>query len=124
VEHRRPYFVYNLFGPNYNNKRSKNTHNYQKDLNYLYLRIPPISAHLTSCFKGLFVGELLQDWNQNSSPQDFINITNHFILCLLQCQQYPTRNDSDIQPKLQYNLESTGDIAETNKHDHGLNKSP
>jgi hypothetical protein len=30
------------------------------------------------------VGELLQDWNQNSSPQDFINITNHFILCLLQ----------------------------------------
>jgi len=40
------------------------------------------------------------------------------------CQQYPTRNDSDIQPKLQYNLESTGDIAETNKHDHDLNKSP
>jgi hypothetical protein len=59
------------------------TTTFQKDLN-LYLFIPPISAHPTSCFKGLIVGELLRYWNQNSSSEDFINITNNFILHLLQ----------------------------------------
>ena len=59
------------------------TTTFQKDLN-LYLYIPPTSAHPTSCFKGLIVGELLRYWNQNSSSEDFINITNNFILRLLQ----------------------------------------
>jgi hypothetical protein len=59
------------------------TSTFQKELN-LYLYIPPISAHPTSCFKGLIVGELLRYWNQNSSQQDFINITNTFISRLLQ----------------------------------------
>jgi len=59
------------------------TSTFQKELN-LYLYIPPISAHPTSCFEGLIVGELLRYWKQNSSKQDFINITNNFISRLLQ----------------------------------------
>jgi hypothetical protein len=59
------------------------TRTFQKDLN-LYLYIPPISAHPTSCFKGLITGELSRYWHQNSSPEDFINITKNFILRLLQ----------------------------------------
>jgi hypothetical protein len=59
------------------------TSTFQKELN-LYLYIPPISAHPASCFKGLIVGELLRYWKQNSSIQDFVNITNNFISRLLQ----------------------------------------
>ncbi len=59
------------------------TSTFQKELN-LYLYIPPISAHPTSCFKGLIVREFLHYWNQNSSEQDFINITSNFISRLLQ----------------------------------------
>jgi hypothetical protein len=58
------------------------TKTFQKDLN-LYLYIPPISAHPTSRFKGLIIGKLSRYWHQNSSPEDFINITNNFILHLL-----------------------------------------
>jgi hypothetical protein len=57
------------------------TKTFQKDLN-LYLYIPPISAHPTSCFKGLIIGKVSRYWHQNSSPVDF-NIPNNFILRLL-----------------------------------------
>jgi len=53
------------------------TSTFQKDLN-LYLYIPPTSAYPTSCFKGLITGKLLRYWNQNSSQNDFITITNKF----------------------------------------------
>ncbi len=56
---------------------------YQKPLN-LYLYIPPMSAHPSSCFKGLVIGEIYRYWLQNTEEKDFINITTNFILRLLQ----------------------------------------
>jgi hypothetical protein len=50
------------------------TKTYQKPLN-LYLYIPPLSAHPTSCFKGFITGEILRYWNQNSNKEDFITLT-------------------------------------------------
>jgi hypothetical protein len=41
----------------------------------LYLYIPPLSAHPTSCFKGFITGEILRYWNQNSNKEDFITLT-------------------------------------------------
>jgi hypothetical protein len=38
----------------------------------------PFTSHIP------FVGELLRYWKQNSSKQDFINITNNFLSRLLQ----------------------------------------
>ncbi len=50
---------------------------------YLYTYILPLSAHPTSCFKGLITGELLRYWAQNSDKTDFLNITTLFIKCLI-----------------------------------------
>jgi hypothetical protein len=47
------------------------TSTYQKELN-LYLYIPPLSAHPSSCFKGLINGEIFRYWTQNS-PDNFVN---------------------------------------------------
>jgi len=58
------------------------TKTYQKDMN-LYTYIPPLSAHPSSCFKGLITGELLRYWNQNSNKTDFQKITTQFIQRLL-----------------------------------------
>jgi hypothetical protein len=55
---------------------------YQKPLN-LYLYIPPLSAHPSSCFKGLITGELYRYWWQNTEEKDFIDITTNFILRLI-----------------------------------------
>jgi len=54
----------------------------QKLLN-LYLYIPPLSAHSSSCFKGLKTGELYRYWWQNTKEKDFIVITTNFILQLI-----------------------------------------
>lgn len=59
------------------------TTTYQKPLN-LYLYIPPLSAHPSSCLKGLITGEIYRYWSQNSNTEDFINITTNFILRLTQ----------------------------------------
>jgi len=59
------------------------TTTYQKPLN-LYLYIPPLSAHPSSCLKGLITGEIYRYWSQNSNTEDFINITTNFILQLTQ----------------------------------------
>jgi hypothetical protein len=53
------------------------TSTYQKELN-LYLYIPPLSAHPSSCFKGLINGEIFRFWVQNS-PQNFIILLPKFI---------------------------------------------
>jgi hypothetical protein len=42
------------------------TKTFQKDM-ILYLYIPPMSAHLPSCFKGLITGEVRRYWLQNNS---------------------------------------------------------
>jgi len=55
---------------------------YQKPLN-LYLYIPPLSAHPSSCFKGLITGELYRYWWQNTEEKDFIDITTKFIQRLI-----------------------------------------
>jgi len=60
-----------------------NTATYQKPLN-LYLYIPPLSAHPSSCIKGLLTGELNRYWFQNSEEEDFIDVTTKFILRLVQ----------------------------------------
>jgi hypothetical protein len=59
------------------------TTTYQKPLN-LYLYIPPLSAHPSSCFKVLITGEIYRYWLQNTNKADFINITINLILHLLQ----------------------------------------
>jgi len=64
-----------------NNKLS--TAIYQKPLN-LYLYIPHLSAHPSSCLKGLLTGELNRYWFQNSEEEDFIDVTTKFILRLVQ----------------------------------------
>jgi len=53
------------------------TSTYQKEMN-LYLCIPPLSAHPSSCFKGLIHGELKRYWLQNS-PNEFIQLVTKFI---------------------------------------------
>jgi hypothetical protein len=58
------------------------TKTYQKDMN-LYLYIPPLSAHPSSCFKGLLTGKTHHYWLQES-PSDFQNILCKFIEHLLQ----------------------------------------
>jgi hypothetical protein len=50
---------------------------YQKPMN-LYLYLPPLSAHLPSCFKGLIFGELRCYWSQNS-PENFKKLLSKFI---------------------------------------------
>jgi hypothetical protein len=59
------------------------TTTYQKSFN-LYLYIPPLSAHPSSCIKGLITGEIYRYWLQNTELDDFINMTNNFILHLIQ----------------------------------------
>lgn len=76
--------------------QSIQTNTFQKEDN-LYLYIPPLSAHPTSCFKGLITGELLCFWNLNSSQEDFIDNTIKFISRLLQRGHYI----SDLIPTLQ-----------------------
>jgi len=58
------------------------TSTYQKELN-LYLYIPPLSAHPSSCFKGLINGEIFKYWTQNS-PDNFVNLLSKFIERLVQ----------------------------------------
>jgi hypothetical protein len=58
------------------------TTTYQKPLN-LYLYIPPLSTHPHSCIKGLIIGKILSYWNQNSTPEDFTEITTLFIQRLI-----------------------------------------
>jgi hypothetical protein len=53
------------------------TSTYQKELN-LYLYIPPLSAHPSSCFKGLINGEISRYWTQNS-PDYSVNLLSKFI---------------------------------------------
>jgi hypothetical protein len=48
----------------------------------LYLYIPPLSAHLPSCFKGLIAGEMRHYWLQNN-VEDFKAILTKFLDCLL-----------------------------------------
>ena len=57
------------------------TRTYQKSMN-LYLYIPPISAHPTSCFKGLIVGNYLRFRKQNNDS-DFCKLLGNFIQHLL-----------------------------------------
>lgn len=59
------------------------TTTYQK-LVKLYLYIPPLTAHLLSCFKGFRMGKLQCYWHQNSITEDFTRITSLFIEHLLQ----------------------------------------
>jgi hypothetical protein len=59
------------------------TTTYQKALN-LYLYIPPLSAHPSSCIKGLITGEIYRYWLQNTELDDFTNITANFIIRLTQ----------------------------------------
>ncbi len=58
------------------------TSTYQKELN-LYLYIPPLSAHPSSCLKGLINGEIFKYWTQNS-PDNFVNLLSKFIERLVQ----------------------------------------
>jgi hypothetical protein len=44
----------------------------------LYLYIPPLSAHPSSCFKGLIFGEIRRYWTQNN-PSKFQEILLKFI---------------------------------------------
>jgi len=46
---------------------------YQKPIN-LHLYLPPLSAHPTSCIKGLIVGNILGYWKQNNA-KEFISCT-------------------------------------------------
>jgi len=48
----------------------------------LYLYIPPLSAHPSSCFKGLIFGEIRRYWTQNN-PSKFQKILLNFIRRLL-----------------------------------------
>jgi hypothetical protein len=50
---------------------------FQKPLN-LYLYLPPLSAHPTSCLKGLIKGELYRYWIQND-PTNFKLLVTRFI---------------------------------------------
>lgn len=52
------------------------TRTFQKAMN-LYLYIPPISAHPTSCFKGLIVGNFLRFRKQNTD-ENFRNLIGDF----------------------------------------------
>jgi len=54
---------------------------FQKSMN-LYLYIPPLSAHPSSCFKGLIFGELQRYWAQNH-PKKFQEMLLNFIHRLL-----------------------------------------
>ena len=57
------------------------SHTFQKSMN-LYLYIPPISAHPTSCFKGLIVGNFLQFRKQNENT-NFCTLIYNFAKHLL-----------------------------------------
>ena len=48
----------------------------------LHLFLPPLSAHPTSCIKGLIVGNILQYWKQNNA-KEFISCTADFIQQLI-----------------------------------------
>ncbi len=56
---------------------------FQKVMN-LHLYIPPVSAHLPSCLKGLITGELLHYKKQNNN-EDFVNITTSFLDRIAAC---------------------------------------
>jgi hypothetical protein len=57
------------------------TRTFQKSMN-LYLYIPPISAHPTSCFKGLIVGNFLRFRKQNTD-ENFSTLIGNFAQHLL-----------------------------------------
>ena len=57
------------------------TRTFQKAMN-LYLYIPPISAHPTSCFKGLIVGNFLRFRKQNND-ENFCQLLANFAKHLL-----------------------------------------
>ena len=57
------------------------TKTFQKPMN-LYLYIPPTSAHPTSCYKGLIVGNFLRFRKQNND-KDFCNLLGNFAEHLL-----------------------------------------
>jgi hypothetical protein len=57
------------------------TRTFQKTMN-LYLYIPPISAHPTSCFKGLIVGNFLRFRKQNTD-ENFSTLIKNFANHLL-----------------------------------------
>jgi hypothetical protein len=57
------------------------TATFQKPI-YLYLYIPPTSAHPPSCFKGLIVGELRRYWLQNDA-HNFKEILSKVIIRLI-----------------------------------------
>ena len=57
------------------------TRTFQKSMN-LYLYIPPISAHPTSCFKGLIVGNFLRFRKQNND-ENFCTLIANFAKHLL-----------------------------------------
>jgi hypothetical protein len=54
---------------------------FQKPMN-LYLYIPPLSVHPSSCFKGLIFGKIRRYWTQNN-PRKFQEILLNFIWRLL-----------------------------------------
>jgi hypothetical protein len=78
------------------------TRTFQKSMN-LYLYIPPISAHPTSCFKGLIVGNFLRFRKQNDD-KNFCTLIRNFANHLLarghhQSHQklLPTRSSNNRQ---------------------------
>ena len=57
----------------------------------LYLYIPPQSAHPPGVIRSLIFSQIKKYWQQNSTTEDFINITRAFFHRLIQRGHNPTK---------------------------------